>query len=111
MPGVSGACYEFECASATHAVRTTGKALVKLRVLTLIVVEMTSSETSSIEVEEETQKRCTHCFQELCEMTDPRLLPCQHIVCLTCLQEDWKLDKLECRACGYVNPVERVTLP
>ena len=100
MPGVSGAFYEVDSASATHALRTTVKALVKLWVLILIVVAMASSETSAVEVEEQKQKRCTYCFQELCEMTDPRLLPCQHIVCLTCLQEDWKLDKLACRACG-----------
>ena len=39
-------------------------------------------------------------------MTDPRLLPCQHIVCLTCLQEDWKPNALECRACRYVSAAQ-----
>ena len=39
-------------------------------------------------------------------MKDPRLLPCHHIVCLTCLQEDWKPNALECRACRYVSQAE-----
>ena len=61
---------------------------------------MASSSTSDqVQSEDLTQMRCTYCFQELCEMTDPRLLPCQHIVCLSCLQEDWKQNALECRAC------------
>ena len=79
--------------------------MIALHIL-LVEAMASASETSAVEVEEQTQKRCTYCFQELCEMTDPRLLPCQHIVCLTCLQEDWKPNALECRACGYVSPAQ-----
>ena len=51
------------------------------------------------------QQPCTYCFQELKEMTDLRKLPCSHIVCFTCLENDLKLYELQCRACGYVDMV------
>ena len=40
---------------------------------------------------------CGFCLQKLAYMTEPKQLPCSHVFCLPCLQEDPKKD---CPVCG-----------
>ena len=34
--------------------------------------------------------RCGYCYVEFNSMTKPKQLPCHHVFCLTCLQEDYQ---------------------
>ena len=34
--------------------------------------------------------RCGYCYVEFNSMTKPKQLPCNHVFCLTCLQEDYQ---------------------
>ena len=43
---------------------------------------------------------CGFCLQKLTYMIEPNQLPCSHIFCLPCLQEDPKKD---CPVCGWVR--------
>ena len=43
---------------------------------------------------------CGFCLQKLMYMIEPKQLPCTHVFCLPCLQEDPKKD---CPICGYVK--------
>ena len=50
------------------------------------------------EEEEGTEEECCgFCLQKLTYMIEPKQLPCSHIFCLPCLQEDPKKD---CPVCG-----------
>ena len=40
--------------------------------------------------------RCGYCYQEFNSMSDPKELPCHHVFCLPCLQEDYTQDKGIC---------------
>ena len=51
--------------------------------------------------EMENQKRCSYCLQELNDMRDPRVLPCTHIFCMSCIQDDCQQQQgLKCPICG-----------
>ena len=43
---------------------------------------------------------CGFCLQKLPYMTEPTQLPCSHVFCLPCIQEDPKKD---CPICGLVS--------
>ena len=34
--------------------------------------------------------RCGYCYEDISSMLDPKRLPCQHVFCLSCLQEDFR---------------------
>ncbi|XP_067943271.1 E3 ubiquitin-protein ligase TRIM56-like [Watersipora subatra] len=44
--------------------------------------------------------RCGHCYEQFNSMVDPRELPCHHVFCKTCLEEDYSLHgNIRCRSC------------
>ena len=44
--------------------------------------------------------RCSYCWEFLDSMSDPRLLPCSHISCKTCLENDFtERNGLRCPQC------------
>ena len=57
---------------------------------------MAESETIDDDVMHE-DLNCGFCLQKLAYMTEPKELPCSHVFCLPCLQEDPKKD---CPVCG-----------
>ena len=57
-------------------------------------------EESSDEDLVEEEESCGFCLQKLTYMIEPKQLPCSHIFCLPCLQDDPKKD---CPVCGWVR--------
>jgi hypothetical protein len=53
-----------------------------------------SSEEDNDDKEEES---CGFCLQKLTYMIEPKQLPCSHVFCLPCLEEDPKKDCPVCR--------------
>ncbi|XP_067943286.1 tripartite motif-containing protein 59-like [Watersipora subatra] len=44
--------------------------------------------------------RCGYCFEQFNCMTDPRELPCHHVFCKTCLEDDYsEHNNVRCRSC------------
>ena len=44
--------------------------------------------------------RCEYCYVEFHSMAKPKQLPCNHVFCLTCLQEGYQdHDGLSCPTC------------
>ncbi|XP_067943267.1 E3 ubiquitin/ISG15 ligase TRIM25-like [Watersipora subatra] len=44
--------------------------------------------------------RCGYCYEQFNSMDDPRELPCHHVFCKTCLEEDYSAHgNVRCRSC------------
>ena len=47
---------------------------------------------------------CAYCFGNEMEMTQPRRLPCGHVYCLKCIEDDVTANKiLQCPKCRQVD--------
>ena len=49
---------------------------------------------------------CAYCFGTEMEMTQPRRLPCGHVYCLKCIEDDVAANKImQCPKCRQVDAI------
>ena len=42
---------------------------------------------------------CGFCFARLCEIEDPKALPCGHTHCTECINVNYQNKEIECKVC------------
>ena len=61
--------------------------------------------------EKQEEISCGYCLQKSDVIEDARILPCNHICCMECLEADFrKLNTIECPVCMYGSVLRPYTL-